>query len=308
MPLLPSPCDPTAQYVALLMSGTPPPPAFVRLDLSTPETNRDGRHPGARSTRMSWNFFTRIASEIEQAGPEELVLANLRDAGRCTWIGEAVRFAKECCAFPHVVLQTDVLSTTSAQVVAAIDAGVDCVILSFNLACRSWRERAAACLADDPDCLRRILAEALLAREAKQRAGGRRCLVHVSQLGGRRRGDTVVGQAVADLALLADHDYVEWLPEAQDLVGAAWHRPVGGAPARRCHCWTPFTEAHVTADGFLSACRHDYFGSAHVANLNTTAFWDAWHSPCFQKTRIGLINGELEGSLCSSCPIRGSYS
>jgi len=308
MSSLPSPRDPTAQYVSLLMSGTPPPPAFVRLDLSTPETNRDGRHPGARATRMSWSFFSRIASEIEQASPDELVLANLRDAGQCTWIGEAVRFAKDCCAFPHVVLQTDVLSTSPAQVGTAIAAGLDCLVLSFNVACRSWRERTAARLADDPDCLRRPLEQALLAREAQRRAGGRRCLVYVSQLGARRRPGDVIDRAIAELAQLADHDYVEWLPEAQDLVGVPWEEPAGAMAARRCHCWTPFTEAHVTADGFLSACRHDYFGSAHVANLHTTTFWEAWHSPCFQATRIGLINGELEGTLCGSCPIRGSYA
>jgi hypothetical protein len=296
----------TQTYLDLLLSETPPPPASVRLDLTGPATNRDARHLGEREVKMRWDFFVRISRQLVALGVNELVLANLGDAFKCPWLNEAISFAKQYFRFPHVVLRADILSSSVEQLEEAVEAGIDGLIFNFNLSCAEWRERADACLVTDPQYFMHKLERVMATRELvfARRAG--RCHIYVAQLGRRTHLSDRLQQAIAQLVEVADHEYFEWLPEKQDLLGV--ERAVA-VPARdgKCHCWTPFTEAHVTADGFLTACRHDYIGSSTVADLNQVTFGEAWHSKTFQHTRTGVLLGKLEGTLCACCPIRSGY-
>jgi hypothetical protein len=296
----------THAYVNLLLSETPPPPASVRLDLTGPATNRDARHPEQREIKMRWEFFVQISRQLIAMGVDELVLANLGDACKCPWSNEAIAFAKQYFRFPHVVLRADVLSSSDEQLEGAVDAGIDGLIFNFNVSCAEWRAKADACLADDPQYFMRKLECVMAERERVFARREQRCHIYVAQLGRRAHLSDSLQRAIAELVELADHEYYEWLPEKQDLLGV--ERAVA-EPARdgKCHCWTPFTEAHVTADGFLTACRHDYIGSSTVADLNQVTFGEAWHSKTFQHTRTGVLLGKLEGTLCACCPIRSGY-
>lgn len=293
-------------YFDLLLSETPPPPTSVRLDLTGPATNRDARHPGEREIKMRWDFFVRIIPQLVELGVKELVLANLGDAFKCPWLIEAIVFAKQYFLFPHVVLRADILSPSVEQLEEAVGAGVDGLILNFNVSSAEWRASADQCLESDPRYFMRKLEKVLAAREQLFNRQGQHCHVYVARLGGSGLASDRLQQAIDEMAEMADHEYFEWLPEKQDLLGVE----IGGAvPARdgKCHCWTPFTEAHVTADGFLNACRHDYFGSSTVADLKAMTFSEAWHSKPYQETRSGILQGKLEGTLCARCPIRPGY-
>lgn len=296
----------TRSYVDLLLSETPPPPASVRLDLTGPATNRDARHPGEREVKMRWEFFVRIIPQLVELGVDELVLANLGDAFKCPWLTEAIVFARQYFHFPHAVLRADLLSSSTEQLEAAVGAGLDGLICNFNISCAQWRASADERLAADPRCFVRKLEQAIAARERLFAGQGLRCQVYVARLGAGGQAGARLQRAIAEVAEIADHDYFEWLPEKQDLLAID-----GGvaAPARdgQCHCWTPFTEAHVTADGYLTACRHDYFGSSMVANLNQVTFAEAWHSETYQRARSGVLLGKLAGTLCGRCPIRSGY-
>lgn len=296
----------TRSYLDLLLSETPPPPASVRLDLTGPATNRDARYPREREIKMRWDFFVRIVPQLVGQGVNELVLANLGDAFKCPWLIEAIVFAKQYFRFPHVVLRADILSPSVAQLEEAIGAGVDGLILNFNLSCADWRARADECLASDPHYFRHKMDKAMAARELLHARQGKRCHVYIARLGASSLASTRLQQSITELAEISDHEYFEWLPEKQDLLGVETPTAL---PARdgKCHCWTPFTEAHVTADGYLNACRHDYFGSSMVADLNQVTFGEAWHSKRYQDTRSGVLQGKLEGTLCARCPIRPGY-
>ena len=300
----PSPA--TRSYLDLLLSETPPPPSSVRLDLTGPATNRDARHPGEREVEMEWDFFVRIGRQLIELGVDELVLANLGDAFKCSWLNEAITYAKQYFYFPHVVLRADMLSSSAEQLEGAVGAGIDGLIFNFNVSCAEWRMRAGECLASDSRFFMRKLEKVMAAREQLFVQQGQRCHIYVAQLGTGAQMGGRVRQAMAEVAAAADHEYFEWLPEKQDLLGVdkAVAQPVRGG---KCHCWTPFTEAHVTADGYLAACRHDYFGSSKVADLNQVTFGEAWHSETYQRARSGVLSGKLEGTLCGRCPIRSGY-
>ena len=296
----------TSVYLDLLLSETPPPPSSVRLDLTGPATNRDARHPGEREIKMRWDFYVRIIPQLVELGVDELVLANLGDAFRCPWLSEAIVFAKQYFHFPRVVLRADILSPSVEQLEEAVGSGIDGLILNFNVSSSEWRTMAGEALAADSNYFMRKLESAMVAREKLFARQGQRCQVYVAQLGTGTHLDDRLQQAITELTKAADHEYFEWLPEQQDLLGVENAEAV---PARdgKCHCWTPFTEAHVTADGYLNACRHDYFGSSTVADLNQVTFSEAWHNKTYQHTRSGILLGRLEGTRCARCPIRSEY-
>lgn len=302
-----APTSPATQtYLNLLLSEMPPTPASVRLDLTGPATNRDAQHPNEREIKMRWDFFVRISRQLIALGVDELVLANLGNAAQCPWLTEAIAFAKQYFRFPHVVLRADIISSRVEQLDDAVGVGIDGLIFNFNLSCNDWRARADECLTADPRFFMDKLEKVMAARELVFARTGQRCHIYVAQLGRRSQLSARLQQAIAELVEMADHEYFEWLPEKQDLLGV---ESVVAVPARdgNCHCWTPFTEAHVSADGYLTACRHDYFGSSAVADLNQVTFAEAWHSKKFQHTRSGILQGKLEGTLCSRCPIRPGY-
>ncbi|MFZ5509993.1 MAG: SPASM domain-containing protein [Pseudomonadota bacterium] len=286
--------DPTGAFIDLFRCETPPPPTSVRIDLTPPD---DGHGP---DSHMSWDFFIRITREIRRAGVEDIVLAHLGDAFRCSWLPEAITFAKYFCRFPHVVVRTDVLTPTERQLRSAICAGLDCLVFNFNLACPQWKRETVRRLMADPDYLMRKLLAAKNARDDFFVETRQRCALYVAQLGCIESGDKLLDRAIHALAAEADHNAFEELRDVEGVVDADEHQPRGpGAGA--CACWTPFTEAHITADGFLAACRHDYSGRSHIADLKNVPFLEAWHDPAFQRLRRALITGQTRGTFCSRC-------
>jgi hypothetical protein len=288
--------NPTGAFIDLFRRETPPAPTSVRIDLTPPD---DGR---GLDSHMSWDFFIRVTREIRRAGVDDLVLAHLGDAFRCSWLPEAITFAKYFCRFPHVVARTDVLTPTDRQLRSAICAGLDCLVFNFNLACPQWKRETVRRLMADPDYLMRKLLAAKGARDNFFVETGQRCAIYVARLGCVESGDKLLDRAIHALAAEADHNAFEELRDVEGVVDADEHQPPGRVPeAGAGVCWTPFTEGHITADGFLAACRHDYSGRSHIADLKSVPFLEAWHDPVFQRLRRALITGQTRGTFCGRC-------
>jgi MoaA/NifB/PqqE/SkfB family radical SAM enzyme len=67
-------------------------------------------------------------------------------------------------------------------------------------------------------------------------------------------------------------------------------------------CNFPFRRAHITAEGFLTACCVDGKNELLVADLNKTSLKDAWNSEDFQKFRSFLLNKNVpENCKCYNC-------
>lgn len=291
--------DLTNKFIGLFRQEKPPPPTSVRIDLTPPDSEG-----GEAGSHMSWDFFVRIAREIRRDGVEDLVLAHLGDAFRCSWLPEAITFAKRFCRFPHVVLRADVLTPSEQQIRGAIHAGLDCLVLNFNLACPEWKAAALRELRKNPDCFSQRLAYAKSVRDELFKESRQCCAIYVARLGCNESGHPELDAAICALADEADHNAFEELRDLDGVVGLDTAADVhcDGTPGSgECHCWTPFTEAHITADGFLAACRHDYSGRSNIADLHQVSFAEAWHEPSFQRLRRALLNGEAQGTVCSGC-------
>lgn len=285
----------TARYLSLFLNEAPPLPATVRVDLTTQETARSLRFPDAAEEAMSWEFFRCIAAEIGKLGAEELVLSHLGAPGRCPWVGEAVRFARQQARLPQVSLRVDPLTACSDQVVDALAGGLDCLVVDLNLACKHWRCQAETKNAVNPGHFAAWLGHLVQKRDEAHGRSQRRCVIKLVQTG-KTLPHHALTPEIAKLAKMADNFSVEWLPDAHDLQAA------GSCDGGGCLCWGPFVEANVRANGHLVVCSHDTVGSSFVADLKETEFVEAWNSQPFRHTRRELLAGARRGGLCRACP------
>jgi radical SAM protein with 4Fe4S-binding SPASM domain len=86
-------------------------------------------------------------------------------------------------------------------------------------------------------------------------------------------------------------------------------QPIAGNPGRYDNpvppvpCWTLFTEAHVMADGRVTACCADATGEWVMGNINTQSFMEIWHSEAFRALRREHLKGNVIGTKCEHCVI-----
>jgi MoaA/NifB/PqqE/SkfB family radical SAM enzyme len=91
-------------------------------------------------------FFRRILREMRALGVEEIGLFYLGESFLCSWLPDAVRFAKHDCAYPYVFLTTNGRMATPERVRDCMQAGLDSLKFSFNFsdrrAVRAGHQRA----------------------------------------------------------------------------------------------------------------------------------------------------------------------
>jgi radical SAM protein with 4Fe4S-binding SPASM domain len=78
-----------------------------------------------------------------------------------------------------------------------------------------------------------------------------------------------------------------------------------GALREPLPCWSAFTEGHVTADGYLSACCFDADARWKMGDLNKQTFMQAWGSPEFVKLREAHLRKDVKGTVCEQCVAYG---
>ena len=83
---------------------------------------------------MDRRLFERLLLEMREAGVEEIGLFYLGESLLCTWLAEAVSFAKRKAEFPYVFLTTNGSLATPKAVGALIGAGLDSLKFSLNYA------------------------------------------------------------------------------------------------------------------------------------------------------------------------------
>jgi len=69
-------------------------------------------------------------------------------------------------------------------------------------------------------------------------------------------------------------------------------------------CPMVFNRAHVSWEGYLTACCVDYEGHLVTADLNTTPLAEAWRNEAFRALRRRHMDEKLEGTLCHVCVTR----
>lgn len=251
--------------------------------------------------RMPPAVFRRIVLELRNAGVDQLGLFYMSEPFVVDGLHEAIRWAKQEAGMPYVFLTTNGVAAREASVRACIEAGLDSLKFALNFAdARQFRSAAAAgvpfeVLIDNVRAARR-------ARDKVRQATGHECRLSASSLDYGADQRARMAPLLAAISGLVDEHY--WLP----LFGRSNLAPVDrpGTPGfalgrKPSPCWTLFTEAHVRADGRLSACGLDASDRFVMGSLNETSFASAWHGEAFRSLRAAHLRGDLTGTACEQC-------
>lgn len=254
---------------------------------------------------MAWPLYIRLARELRCAGVEQLGLFYIGESLLHSRLTDAVHYAKHICDYPYVFLTTNGFLATPERVRALMLAGLDSLKFAINFADGEQLARGAGRMDGDFDDVVQNLLGACRMRDEVQAETGRRCTVSASSL----RYDALQPQRMERLLKLVEPhlDQHYWLPlygRPQDWVPRAGAADAAKPPAvsrKDVPCWTLFTEAHVTADGRLSACGLDHSSRFHMGDLRTSSLHDAWHARPFQALRAAHLRGDVSATACAQC-------
>lgn len=292
---------PQAKRSALLNESPPVPPS-VRVDLTAPKPLRADNGATEGGDLMEWGFFQCIAKELGGLKLNRLVLSNLGDGEKCNWLAAAIRFSKNRCHIPQVVLHVDLLSAPDWQLSQALSAGLNHLVINFNMASGKWCTRAEKQTETEPDYFHSRVRRLIQMRDEMAEKTGHHVLISVVETG-RRLGHHL-HQTFAELSQQTGTTPFQWQP-------LLWSTPKYKdemQAADPCHCWAPFIEAHIRTNGHLVACAQDYSGYSFAADLKQVTFIEAWLSHSFRKTRQRVLVGEKPGRLCEICHHRVARS
>ena len=248
--------------------------------------------------------FRRILREMRSLGVEEIGLFYLGESFLCSWLPEAVRYAKQDCGYPYVFLTTNGRMATPERVRACMEAGLDSLKFSFNFADAEQFMQVTNVRKLDFHKVEENLKAARRVRDE----GGYACGLYASSI---RYDDAQLAKmeaAVARILPYVDEHY--WLPlygqagltsGAHGTVPSAGNQGRIGALRKPLPCWSLFTEGHITWDGRLSACCFDHDGRFNMGDLRKQSFMEAWHSAAFGRLRAANLAEDVRGTACEKC-------
>ncbi|RIX49680.1 MAG: hypothetical protein D3M94_01410 [Rhodocyclales bacterium GT-UBC] len=286
-PLIPAP------RLSAVLNETPPTPSSVCLDLTASRTLRDSKGGALRDAGdvMDQGFFRCIVRELGNLKIGQLVLSDLGPIRRCAWLPSAISFAKSRCHFPKVVLHADPLSANEELLVMAMASGLDQLVLDYNLASGKWRAEAESRATVEPDCFAAQIRRLLDSRDELTRKTGHHCAISVVQI--NHKSVFHLTQAFMRISNEPGLTPFHHISESRR-----------DEYAGKCHCWSPFIEAHIRTNGHLVACAQDHSGYSFAADLKQITFTDAWNGQVFRTTRQRVLHGDKPGRLCEICPHR----
>lgn len=292
----------------------PPAPKSVKIEL----TGRCNYRCGfcALRTRkeqpkgdMDFALFRRITAEMRDAGVEEIGVFYLGESFMAPdLLVQAVRWCKQTLHFPYVFLTTNGSLCTPNSLHAVMQAGLDSLKFSVNAADET---QFKSVMAVKPALYRDALSAIRMARDVRDMYDFK-CGIYASSI-------QYDGEQQEKMERLLDEHvrpYVDehyWLPLysmgslATAREAELGYRPTAGNQGRLgalrdpLPCWSAFTEGHVTADGYLSACCFDADARWKMGDLNTQSFMEAWGSPEFVKLREAHLRKDVSGTPCAEC-------
>ena len=249
-------------------------------------------------------FFRRVLREMRELGVEEIGLFYLGESFLCSWLPEAVRYAKRECGYPYVFLTTNGRMATPERVRACMEAGLDSLKFSFNFADAEQFMQVTNVRKLDFHKVEENLKAARRVRDE----GGYSCGLYASSI--RYDDEQLARMQAAVERILPWVDEHYWLPlygqagltsGARGTVPSAGNQGRIGALRKPLPCWSLFTEGHITWDGRLSACCFDHDGRFNMGDLNAQSFEEAWHSAAFQGLRAANLAEDVRGTVCEKC-------
>ncbi|MBM3537431.1 MAG: radical SAM protein [Alphaproteobacteria bacterium] len=260
---------------------------------------------------MDRGLFERLLPELRAAGVEEIGLFYLGESFLCSWLEEAVAFAKRTCGFPYVFLTTNGSLAAPGRLETCFRNGLDSLKFSFNYADADQFEEIARVKPVLFEAMKDNLIAAQAARDRVASETGHRGGLYASYIEYDGEQGRRMSKRIAEIVPYVDEVYALPLYNQADLVASGerergWKITAGnrgrlGALRDPLPCWAVFTEGHVTWDGKLSACCFDHDGRFHMGDLRQHDFLSAWHSAPFQELRAAHLRGDVCGTACEGC-------
>jgi hypothetical protein len=254
---------------------------------------------------MSVETYTRTIRELRSLGVEQLGLFYINEPFLYEWLPEAIRIAKHDCGYPYVFLTSNGLRATRQRVRSSIEAGLDSLKFALNF---SSPAQFAATTGASEVAYSAILDNIAAARQVRDEIAGttgQHCRLSVSSLEYDASQRERMAMTLAEIEPYVDEHY--WLP----LFGRRERAPRDTSPdsgdardgllRKQIPCWSLFTEAHIAADGELSACCLDHSSRFAMGNLAHTSFEQAWHGKPFRTLRQAHLNGDVSATVCARC-------
>lgn len=258
---------------------------------------------------MDFGLFMRMTEQMRAAGVEEIGVFYLGESFMAPGLlVRAIRWCKRKLAFPYVFLTTNGSLCTTENLQDVFEAGLDSLKFSINAA---TPEQFAEVMGVKSSLYEDALNAIKVARQLRDSCRYD-CGIYASSI--QYDG----AQQLAMEALLSERvrPYVDqhyWLPlysmgslatQREQELG---YRPTAGNQGRLgalrepLPCWSAFTEGHVTADGYLSACCFDADGRWRMGDLTKQSFMEAWNSPEFIALRRAHLRRDVTGTPCEEC-------
>ena len=256
-------------------------------------------------------FYRRILKQMRELGVEEIGLFYLGESFLCSWLPEAIHYAKHECGYPYVFLTTNGRMATPERMRECMEAGLDSLKFSFNFADAEQFAQVTGVRAADFAKVEGNIKAARAVRDEVERQTGHRCGLYASSIRYDDEQQARMVQAVERILPYVDEHY--WLPlysmgsmttQREEELG---YRPIAGNQGRLgalrepLPCWSAFTEGHITHEGKLSACCFDAGDKWVMADLREVPFMDGWNSETFVKLREAHLRKDVTGTICESC-------
>lgn len=286
-------------------SARPPIPRSAKVELDSNCNLRCSFCSRQRSPRASIattrQQFGAIARNLRGAGVEQLGLFYINEPFLCEWLAEAVYTAKHEVGFPYVFVTTNGIGISLDAIRECIEAGLDSLKFALNFADSEQLVSAAGASRGIDAVLGSVVATRRIRDDIVAR-GGHRCRLSASSLRFDGEQEIRMRPLLGRLDHVVDEHY--WLPVFG--CDSRWSCLTGGGDCgniirKPTPCWSLFTEAHVRADGKLSACCLDASERFVVGDLTQTSFLSAWHSDAFRALRVAHLSNDLRGTVCADC-------
>jgi len=263
---------------------------------------------------MDFSLFKRITREMRDAGVEEIGVFYLGESFmNPRLLVDCIAYLKARLGFPYVFLTSNASMAFPGAVEACMRAGLDSLKWSVNAADEDQFEKI---MGVSKKLFRRALENIKAAWETRKE-GGYKTGLYASSI--HYDGEQLDRMSrLLDERVLPYVDQHYWLPLysmgsfATEREAELGYKPTAGNQGRvgalrdPLPCWSAFTEAHVTAEGKLSACCFDATANWTMGDLNHMPFMEAWNSPEFVKLRRAHLAKNVKGTVCEQCVAYGS--
>ena len=237
-----------------------------------------------------------LLDQVKEAGVREVGLFWMGEPFLNKALPEYIAYAKKT-GIPYVFLTTNGRTANGETLARCFDSGLDSIKFSINA--RNREDFIKVCKVDGFDRVVKNIRSAWAFRGNRDKPALYASTVYDPlRQKDYREVDALISPFVDEhYPLRLYGDYAFSIDNRERIEQHEHNRTL----TSMLPCWSLFTLAHISYDGFLSACFCDFDSRLFMADLKKSSFFDAWHSPNFVQLRNRHLKRDVKGSPCEDC-------